>query len=216
MSREAHVQFYESLGVRFPGATHLVVGFRTPDGCGAVPARIPGAPREVRFGTASGEDTADRVWTVHRPERAKRGEEEPETFTFLGFTHHCGKRQNGTFTVWRKTAKKRLVAKLQAIKVELIRQRHAPVAQVGEWLRKVVSGYYQYHAVPGNLGRLLLFRHRLRQVWWSVLTRRSQRGKVSRKRLNALLERWVPAPRVLHPYPMHRFDATHPRWKPYA
>jgi hypothetical protein len=24
MSREAHVQFYESLGVRFPGATHLV------------------------------------------------------------------------------------------------------------------------------------------------------------------------------------------------
>jgi hypothetical protein len=23
MSREAHVQFYESLGVRFPGATHL-------------------------------------------------------------------------------------------------------------------------------------------------------------------------------------------------
>jgi hypothetical protein len=24
MSREAHVQFCESLGVRFPGATHLV------------------------------------------------------------------------------------------------------------------------------------------------------------------------------------------------
>jgi len=25
MSREAHVQFCESLGVRFPGATHLVI-----------------------------------------------------------------------------------------------------------------------------------------------------------------------------------------------
>ena len=27
MSREAHVQFCERLGVRFPGATHLVLGF---------------------------------------------------------------------------------------------------------------------------------------------------------------------------------------------
>jgi hypothetical protein len=26
----------------------------------------------------------------------------------------------------------------------------------------------------------------------------------------------IPPPRVLHPYPMARFDATHPRRKPYA
>jgi RNA-directed DNA polymerase len=148
--------------------------------------------------------------------RERRGEGKPETFTFLGFTHFCGKRQKGDFTVWRQTAKKRLVAKLQDIKVQLIRQRHAPVAQVGEWLRKVVSGYYQYHAVPGNMSRLSIFRHRLRQLWWVALTRRSQRGKVSRERMNALLDRWVPVPRVLHPYPRERFDATHPRWKPYA
>jgi len=148
--------------------------------------------------------------------RVKRGEGKPETFTFLGFTHYCGKRQNGAFTVWRKTAKKRLAAKLQAIKMELIRRRHTPVAQVGEWIHKVVSGYYQYHAVPGNVGQLTIFEHRLRRLWWSVLTRRSQRGKASGKRLNALFARWIPAPRVLHPYPRERFDATHPRWKPYA
>src|SRR5260370_18198876 len=28
MSREAHVQFCERLGVRFPGATHLILGFQ--------------------------------------------------------------------------------------------------------------------------------------------------------------------------------------------
>jgi adenine deaminase len=44
---------------------------------------------------------------------------EPETFTFLGFTHYCGKLRNGTFTVWRETAKKRMVAKLQSIGLEL-------------------------------------------------------------------------------------------------
>jgi RNA-directed DNA polymerase len=61
------------------------------------------------------------------------GEGKPETFTFLGFTHYCGKRRsNGAFTVWRKTAKKRMVAKLQAIKAELRRRMHEPVANMVE------------------------------------------------------------------------------------
>jgi hypothetical protein len=84
--------------------------------------------------------------------RKQRGESKPETFTFLGFTHYCGKRRkDGAFTVWRTTAKKRMVAKLLAVKAELVRRRHEPKAAVGEWLQKVTSGYYRYHAVPGNL-----------------------------------------------------------------
>jgi hypothetical protein len=35
-------------------------------------------------------------------------------------------------------------------------------------------------------------------------------------RLSRLVERWIPVARVLHPYPMQRFDATHPRREPYA
>jgi hypothetical protein len=48
------------------------------------------------------------------------------------------RRKDGAFIVWRETAKKRLVAKLQEIKVELKLRRHEPVAVVGAWL-KVVS-----------------------------------------------------------------------------
>jgi RNA-directed DNA polymerase len=87
---------------------------------------------------------------------------------------------------------------------------------VGAWLLKVTSGYYQYHAVPGNLPRLKIFRWRLRWVWCRALSRRSQRSYISMDRLNRLTDRWIPAPRVLHPYPMQRFDATHPRREPYA
>jgi group II intron reverse transcriptase/maturase len=149
--------------------------------------------------------------------REWRGEGKPETFTFLGFTHYCGKRRkDGAFIVWRETAKKRLVAKLQEIKAELNRRRHEPVAFVGAWLQKVTSGYYQYHAVPGNLPRLQLFRWRLSWLWWRALSRRSQRCRVSMDRLNRLMDRWLPVPRVLHPYPMQRFDASHPRREPYA
>jgi RNA-directed DNA polymerase len=41
-----------------------------------------------------------------------------------------------------RTAKKRMVAKLHKMKLELTRLRPVPVALVGDWLPKVVVGYY--------------------------------------------------------------------------
>jgi len=56
--------------------------------------------------------------------RKQRGAGKPETFTFLGLTHFCGQRiSDGAFIVWRITAKKRMVAKLKAIKAELQRRK---------------------------------------------------------------------------------------------
>ena len=144
--------------------------------------------------------------------RKQRGEGKPETFTFLGFTHFCGNlTSSGAFNVWRITAKKRMVAKLNVIKAELQHRKHHRTSEVGAWLRKVVQGYYQYHAVPGNTGQLRVFRRRVCRLWRSVLVRRSQRAQVGWDRLNPLLNRWIPPPRVLHPYPDKRFDAIHPR-----
>ncbi len=164
----------------------------------------PEKTRLIEFGRFAAQD------------REKRGEGKPETFTFLGLTHYCGKRRsNGAFIVWRKTAKKRMVAKLHALKAELRCRMHEPVAAVGAWLRKVVNGYYRYHAVPGNIDRLSVFGQRLRRLWWLILRRRSQR-RVSWDQLLPVFKRWFPAPRVLHPYPIVRFLATHPRWEPYA
>jgi group II intron reverse transcriptase/maturase len=143
--------------------------------------------------------------------RKQRGEGKPETFTFLGFTHFCGQRiRDGAFIVWRITAKKRMVAKLKAIKAELQRRKHDRTVTVGAWLRTVVLGYYQYHAVPGNTTQLRIFKLRVCRLWRSVLIRRSQRAQVRWERLTPLLNRWVPQPRVLHPYPDARFYATHP------
>ena len=144
--------------------------------------------------------------------RKRRGEGKPETFTFLGFTHFCGQRiSDGAFIVWRITAKKRMVAKLKAIKAELQRQKHHRTTEVGAWLRKVVLGYYQYHAVPGNSTQLRIFCRRIGWLWRSVLIRRSQRAQVRWDRLTPLLTRWIPQPRILHPYPDARFAATHPQ-----
>ena len=118
--------------------------------------------------------------------RQRRGEGKPETFTFLGFTHFCGQLTTGPFIVWRITAKKRMVAKLKAIKAELRFRKHHRTIEVGAWLRKVVLGYYQYHAVPGNTGQLRVFMCRVRWLWRGVLIRRSQRARVKWDRLNPL------------------------------
>jgi group II intron reverse transcriptase/maturase len=144
--------------------------------------------------------------------RKQRGEGKPETFTFLGFTHFCGQRsRDRAFIVWRITAKKRMVAKLKAIKAELQRRKHHRTTEVGVWLRKVVLGYYQYHAVPGNSTQLRIFSRRVCRLWRSVLVRRSQRAQVRWDRLSPVLNRWIPQPRILHPYPDARFAATHPQ-----
>ena len=103
-----------------------------------------------------------------------------------------------------------MVAKLKAIKAELQRRKHHRTPEVGAWLRKVVLGYYQYHAVPGNSTQLRIFSRRVCWLWRSVLVRRSQRARVGWDRLYPLLSRWIPRPRTLHPYPAARFAVTHP------
>jgi group II intron reverse transcriptase/maturase len=144
--------------------------------------------------------------------RERRGEGKPQTFDFLGFTHICGiAKKTGYFVVRRQTIKKRMRAKLQATKAELRERMHDRLANTGKWLQSVVRGYYQYHAVPGNTPSLGTFRMRLMRLWRHVIRRRGQQHRPSWKRLGKLFDRWLPRPRVLHPYPDIRFDAMHPR-----
>src|SRR5215472_10541340 len=144
--------------------------------------------------------------------RRQRGERKPETFNFLGFTHICGQsRKSGKFLVLRKTVRKRLLAKLKQVKDELRTRMHRPLAEVGKWLRRVVQGYFNYHAVPGNLASLQSFRLEVSKRWLRVLFRRSQKSRMNWKRMAALVEQWLPLPKILHPYPNLRFDAKHPR-----
>src|SRR5450755_1900818 len=144
--------------------------------------------------------------------RKQRGEKKPESFDFLGFTHLCGKTsKQGHFMVLRKTAGKRMRAKLRQIKQQLLARKHDPVQQTGEWLRSVVQGYFNYHAVPGNGRSMGKFREQVARYWRLALRRRSQKSRMTWDRFRPLAQRWIPVQRVLHPFPRERFDAIHPR-----
>jgi group II intron reverse transcriptase/maturase len=144
--------------------------------------------------------------------RSRHGQEKPETFTFLGFTHVCGTTRKGAFTIKRQSAARRMRAKLQAVREELLRRLHQPLVAVGRWLRSVVQGWFNYHAVPGNSTCLDRFRTQVGRIWWSVVRRRSQCGRVwTWERLSRWIRHWIPPTRILHPYPDVRFAVIHPR-----
>jgi group II intron reverse transcriptase/maturase len=144
--------------------------------------------------------------------RQQRGEGKPETFNFLGFTHICGQSwKNGKFYMLRKTIRKRLHAKLREVKIALRKQMHQPLAEVGKWLKSVVQGYFNYHAVPGNLASLRSFRMEVRKRWLHVIRRRSQRSRMTWELMEHFSVQWLPEPKILHPYSHLRFDAKYLR-----
>lgn len=137
--------------------------------------------------------------------RRRRGQGKPETFDFLGFTHICATTRIGRFTVLRQTMRKRWQAKLVEVKADLWRRMHDPIPEQGKYLRSVVAGHCRYYGVPYNYPSIKAFRWAIGRLWCWVLRRRSQRHRLTWQRMERYLARWLPSPRIYHPYPSVRF-----------
>ncbi|MGP8179883.1 MAG: reverse transcriptase domain-containing protein [Acidimicrobiales bacterium] len=140
-------------------------------------------------------------------DRKARGLGKPETFRFLGFTHACGKTKSGRFQLKRITDSKRIPAKLAVLKGKIERRQHLPLDEQGRWLASALRGHYGYYAVPDNIAALHAFREQAVRYWFVALRRRSQRTTVTWERMSRLADRWLPQPRILHPWPEERFHA---------
>lgn len=152
----------------------------------------PDKTRLIRFGRYAAQQCRER------------GMGKPETFDFLGFTHCCGQHRRG-FKIVRLTIKKRMRATLSVIRETLMRRRHEPVPIVGRWIGRVVRGYFNYYAVPGNMHRLSGFVSEVCRAWRHALLRRSQRHRLQWDRFNRLTKKYLPPCRVVHPLPSERF-----------
>ncbi len=105
----------------------------------------------------------------------------------------------------RRTMRKRMRDKLREVKTELRRRQHQPIPEQGQWLGSVVRGYFAYHAVPTNVQTLRQFRREVERHWLVALRQRSQRHRMTWERMRELSRRWLPVPRILHPWPVERF-----------
>jgi RNA-directed DNA polymerase len=142
--------------------------------------------------------------------RRSLGLGKPETFNFLGFTHYCATRRNRNgFVLGRKPIRKRMQVKLREIKERLQAMRHDGIERQGKWLAQVLRGWLAYYAVPMSAPAITAFRHHMIERWHSVLLRRSQRARrLTWDRMKGIAERYLPYPRILHPWPEQRFLVT--------
>ena len=158
----------------------------------------PDKTRRIEFGRFAEEN------------RKRGGEGKPETFDFLGVQHISGKNRLGASPCGAGRSVSACGPSFEASSRSsasacIIRFRKRGLARIGR------AGLLQLLRGTGNLDSSAILRERLRALWWQTLRRRSQQRHYSWTRMMALGERWLPSPRVLHPYPAVRFAASHPR-----
>ena len=98
-------------------------------------------------------------------------------------------------------------AKLHTLKGECRRRRHQPIPEQGRWLASVLRGHYNYYAVPDNIEAAQAYRDQATRHWYQALRHRSQRDRLTWKRMHSLAQRWLPPPKIMHPWPTERFYA---------
>jgi len=132
-----------------------------------------------------------------RKEARKRGEK-PKEFTFLGFTHYCGKTKRGYFKVKRRTDRKKMGQSLRRFADWAQRTRNR--SRKGEMLRQAkarVIGHLNYYAISDNADQCDRFVYYATRLLFKWLNRKSQRRAYTWEGYNHALEAigW-PKPRI--------------------
>ena len=131
-------------------------------------------------------------------ERGRQRGAKAEEFTFLGFTHYCGKTRRGYFKLKRRTSRKKLGASLREFTHWAKKARC--VMRKGEMLRAArrrVTGHLNYYAITDNSERCNYYVYRTTQILFKWLNRKSQRRAYTWESFGQALA-WVkwPKPRI--------------------
>jgi RNA-directed DNA polymerase len=109
-------------------------------------------------------------------DKAQQRGEKPKDFTFLGFTHYCGKTKSGYFKVKRRTSRKKLGLSLRKFTEWTIKARN--VQRKGEMIRSArirVVGHLNYYAITDNADWCNTYVHHATNILFKWLNRKSQR-----------------------------------------
>lgn len=121
----------------------------------------------------------------------------PETFDFLGFTHYCSTRQDGSYSVKRKTSNKKYRASLLRVKLWIKENRHYPKKILMDALKRKLLGYYRYYGITDNTSALRSFRQEVRRHLFKYLNRRSQRRSYTWDGFELFLKKYpLPKPKI--------------------
>jgi group II intron reverse transcriptase/maturase len=131
-------------------------------------------------------------------QNAKAKGNRPETFDFLGFTHYCGTRRDGTgFRMKRVTARKKFTAKVRVFKEWLKKARTMKTAELWAGAKAKLRGHFAYYGVTDNLPGIKRFAAEVEKLLFKWLNRRGKRGCLTWHTFCAMLKRFpLPQPRI--------------------
>jgi RNA-directed DNA polymerase len=117
-----------------------------------------------------------------------KGEKRP-MFTFLGFTHYCGRTRYGHFKVKRCTSIKKFRLKLKEY-TEWIRKVRG-LLHTGEIMQKAkarIRGHLNYYAITDNSRMCNVYHYWFTRITFKWLNRRSQRQSYNWSEFNQMLK----------------------------
>lgn len=120
--------------------------------------------------------------------RKHHGKKNPETFTFLGFTHYCSPSKSGNFSVKRKTSKKKFAKKCKEVHRLISSIRHWTLRLIIAKPNQILVGYYHYYGITDNFRAIDSFRYRVRCSLFYWLNRRSQKTSYIWNAFNNMLK----------------------------
>ncbi len=120
--------------------------------------------------------------------RKAKGEDKPETFDFLGFTHYCSKSRKGWFRVKRRTSRKKFHKKVRDISQWLKKSRGMKVSLLIKMVNQKLRGHYQYYGITDNSRMMMQYCYETRRALFKWLNRRSQRRSYTWEEFNELLK----------------------------
>ena len=131
-----------------------------------------------------------------------------ETFDFLGFTHYCGTRKDGTgFRMKRVTSRKKFRAKLMDFKEWLKKARNMKTKDLWETAKAKLRGHYNYYGVTDNLCGIKRFGNEVVKLLFKWLNRRGKRNCLNWEKFKDMLKRF-PLPKPCIKVSMFGFSAN--------
>jgi group II intron reverse transcriptase/maturase len=159
----------------FRFADDFVACFQYPGDAQAFREQLEGRLEEFGLKLALEKTRCIKFGRFARGDANRRGRK-PEEFTFLGFTHYCGKTRNGHFKLKRRTARKKLGRSLREL-TDWARRARVKLRK-GEMLKRAkarVQGHLNYYAISDNAARCSTFLYHAERILFKWLNRKSQR-----------------------------------------
>jgi hypothetical protein len=131
-------------------------------------------------------------------ENARNRGQKPKEFTFLGFTHYCGKTRKGYFKLKRRTSRKKFGLSLNNF-AQWARSSRSKLSKA-KMLDKAVTkvrGHLNYYAITDNTDKCSSYVYYATRILFKWINRKSQRRSYTWEGFEQVLQvfEW-PDPRI--------------------